>query len=294
MRPIKRRKKNDGQNRVLLEHEPIEQRSLLTPMRQFTSTPDAETTEALSFLASWYNSDHYAGLEHERGRDSNISGRHMLQTPYGRSRMGQRDEPYQRAVDTVYSGRLNPRAKLNLNSYGEYLPYDETVNINRNRYGDYKTGATVHELYHSAEGVLNPDAIDPQGELRGSSSDRRFIDPEFVNNREAIFLSADSMDRLSSSNPYSPNQWASDMFGDESDYFYNSFAQYVNQPSEITARLREAAWEAQNAGLLPRGEFRLNDDILNKLVEMEKPNMAASQLLEYVDPERRQKFYNSL
>lgn len=208
--------------------------------------------------------------------------------------MGQRDEPYQRAVDTVYSGRLNPRAKLGPNSYGGYNPYFETVDINKNRFDDYKTGITVHELYHAAEGVLNPDAIDPQGELRGSSSDRRFIDPEFVNNDEIGFLNADSMDRLSSSNPYTPNQWASDMFGDESDYFYNSFAQYVNQPSEITARLRQAAFEAQNAGLLPRGEFRLNDDILNKLVEMEKPNMAASQLLEYVDPERRQKFYNSL
>lgn len=293
MRIIKKGKKNKEKERVLLEHEPIEQRSLLTPMRQFTSTPDAETTEALSFLASWYNSDHYAGLEHERGRDSNVSGRHMLQTPYGRSRMGQRDVPYQRAVNTVYSGRLNPRAELDINARGEYSPYNETVDINRNVFDEFKTGITAHELYHAAEGIRNIDATDPEGgSPYSASSDRRFIDPEFLNRD---FIPAEAMNRFSSSNPYTTNDWANDMFNKDSDYLYNSFAHYVNSPSEITARLRQAAFEAQHAGLLPRGEFRLNDDILNQLVKMmDTPNMAADQLLYYVDPDRRKRFYDSL
>lgn len=307
MRLIKRRQKNKEKERVLLEHDPIEQRSLLTPMRQFDYTPDAETTEALSFLASWYNSDHYANLEHERGRDSNVSGRHMLQTPYGRSRVGNRDTPYERASRIAYSPRFKNNEDLEYGTLGAWNPREGTVSIaSQSAFNeavpDNRVDAIVHELYHGAEGA-NRKFSDYNGDFGRPTVDQRFaqaLDQSQMGVKNP-YEGVDDNDlekilelrkALIASNPYSDEDFRRFMNSYANSGKENvGLASYINEPSEVTARLREAAFTAQKLGYLDEGDFKLNDEVLNKI---KTKSLAAMQLLDYSTPEQRQFYYDNL
>jgi hypothetical protein len=291
----------------------------LTPLREFDYSPDKDTYDALRFLSSWYNSDQYAGMEHKRGRDSSIPGRHMLQTPYGASRMGNRDTPYQRALDITYSPRMQYDQDLEAGTLGAWDEYDGTVSVANNETFkaagfDDRAETLVHELYHASEGgkrrntesrEFGDPAVDQrywwpydQSRLGGGG---RYSDLEEMDDEE-IKRSILIRKGLQKANPYSEYDHKNFMRGLVED-FTNGVGEnnplsegvwmtgYVNEPSEVTARLREAAFTAQNQGLLNRDDFRLTDEMLELI---RSKSLAADQLLQYSTPEQRQFYYDNL
>jgi len=269
---------------IKLERDPMPNKAL-TPLEEFNYSPEKNTYDALRYLSSWYNSNQYAGMEHDRGRDNSIPGRHILQTAYGRSRMGNRNEPYERAVEIAYSPRVNTRSTdLPSATYGTYDPKNQSVSINK--YAQDQQSALVHELYHAAEGALGAFIKDSEGKSRMPAVDRRFADMEPTSYH---FVFSDDLRPFQNSNPYTAQEWSDRMFGDE---YTSEMQRYVSEPAEVTARLRQVAFEAQRAGLLPQGDFRLTDEILEQLKD--NPSAAAEQLLRYLTPEQREKFYQAL
>lgn len=200
--------------------------------------------------------------------------------------MGQRDEPYQRALRIAYSPRLDTKAELPSYTYGLYDAREETVKTDRDAANP--ASALVHELSHAAEGVLPVFIRDQQKKnmLGLVGVDRRFIDTTQLS---GYFASEYDLDPFQSSNPYTVQEWRDRMFGDE---WTTKGQRYVNEPAEVSARLRQVAFEAQQKGLLPRGDFRLTDDILKQLES--QPSRSALQLLNYLTPEQRSKLYQEL
>lgn len=312
MRAKKKKNKEDSfqpkTSSIRLEHDPIP--SALTPLKEFNYSPDEDTYDALRFLASWYNSDQYAGMEHDRGRNNSIPGRHMLQTAYGRSRMGNRDTPYERAMRIAYSPRFRSEASLDYDTAGAWDPAEGTVSIAGQRLFDQaaqdRDSAVVHELYHAAEGASTKGSS--YGEFGRAVTDQRFhwpLDQRAIGLKdpyEGIGEMSDAeIERmtqlrkgLKASNPYSEEDWRGFINSLVNSNQMNSdvgFSSYVNSPSEVTARLREAAFKAQQLGYLGEGDFKLNDEILENI---KSKSSAARDLLDYSTPEQRQFYYNNL
>lgn len=321
MKAVKGKRKKDSEQEVQLKTTPLlpfqapVQRSMRANM-DFSALPREETYKALQFLSDWYNSNQYAGMEHQRGRDSSIPGRHILQTPYGRSRVGNRDVNLERARKLA----MNPKQLVfednNANWYGAHLPFANEgqgvviMNTRTLPEGGYKadiTPALVHELYHAAEGGSPSKAPEGSNVRTSALVDRRFadVDQSLEAERSRRFFRDEDFEAFASSNPYTTSDWASSQFPDgESKYWWENpdptgYKPYISEPGEVTARLRQAAFELQRVGLLPKGDFNLTDELLEAYRNM--PNnergisaRVANDLLDNFTPEQRQNFYMNL
>lgn len=304
---MKAKKKNKDVNAqpqassVRLQHDPIPN-TALTPLKEFNYAPDEATYDALRFLASWYNSDQYAGMEHDRGRDSSIPGRHILQTAYGKSRTGNRDTPYERAARIAYSPRLKLNQSLDYGTAGQWDPREGTVEMASQNLFDQKgldrAATLVHELYHGAEGGRGWPAVDQRFNWALDQRAMGLKDPyeaiDGMNSEERKSM-IQLRENLQASNPYTEEDWQAFMnnLDDASQIIRANIGNvsYVNEPSEATARLREAAFTAQKLGYLDQGDFNLTDEILEKI---RYKSLAADQLLKYSTPEQRQFYYDNL
>lgn len=313
MRPVKRRKNKEDVREPskmrLLKHDPLENLGL-TEMAALPGTwGDPTYQEALQFLSSWYGSDQYAGMEHERGR-SKESGRHMLQTPYGKSRMGNRNAPIERAMWMGTAGDVNTKGTTDTPSkmYGEY---DPAPRGKESRFGSVTTypenilawneirkpSALVHELYHGAESTMGgyfrtKDPYTGEEIFENRAIDRRFVDVDQGNegeNQAIFFTSANKT--FDESNPFTLEDWVDMNITNKSGY-RGDYDKYVTSPAEITARLRQATFEAQKLGLLPEGDFNLTIDILKQL--QDKIGSAAYELIGSIPEDKLQELLGKL
>lgn len=321
MKSVKNKRKRSSEQEVqlkptpLLPFRPPVQRGSMRTNMDFSATPREEVYRALQFLSDWYNSDKYAGMEHQRGRDSGIPGRHMLQTPYGHSRVGNRNVNIERARQLAHNPQQLIFEESPQNWFGAYIPFANDgqglVQMNPgtlrgSSYGLDITPPLLHEMYHFAE--AGSPSLAPEGSNVRSTAlvDRRFanVDQSLEAERFMRFFKDKDFEAFAGSNPYTTSDWASSQFPEgESEYWWErpdptGYRPYISEPGEVTARLRQAAFELQRVGLLPRGDFNLTDELLEEYRNMpfDKKRISsgvADDLLDNFTPEQRQNFYQN-